>query len=299
MQWSRFVKNLHEDKGFTSLVEQKLNFRGQEKIFTIGSCFARNIEDVLSQEFQFPTLKYKGRKEEFSGSRTRSILNKFTPFSIIRELKWVIKGKQNFIPLTEAEFAVDLDQFGMHGVCDIGLRQLKKVSKERFFERRTEIYEIYQEIKTCDAVLITLGNLEQVFDSNGKPWEQVPTDIAINRKIKFDIEHNKSLKQVTDEVLEICNLTKNLNNKVKIILTVSPVPMRRTFSKNNIFLENFKNKSLLCQACKNINIENVFYFPSFEIISFYGVAAFEEDLRHIKSEPVVKVCDVFKKFVNI
>ena len=75
--------------------------------------------------------------------------------------------------------------------------------------------------------------------------------------------------------------------------------MRRTFSKNNIFLENFKNKSLLCQACKNINIENVFYFPSFEIISFYGVAAFEEDLRHIKSEPVVKVCDVFKKFVNI
>ena len=74
MQWSRFVKNLHEDKGFTSLVEQKLNFRGQEKIFTIGSCFARNIEDVLSQEFQFPTLKYKGRKEEFSGSRTRSIL---------------------------------------------------------------------------------------------------------------------------------------------------------------------------------------------------------------------------------
>lgn len=299
MQWSRFVKDLHEDKGFTSLVEPTLNFSGREKIFTIGSCFARNIEEVLSQEFQFPTLKYKGKKEEFAGSRARSILNKFTPFSIFRELNWVIKGKQNFISITEAEFAVELDQFGIHGVSDTGLRQLKSVSKTRFLQRRKEIFEIYQEIKTCDLVLITFGNLEQVFDSNGKPWEQAPTDIKINRKLNFYINHNLSLNQVTDEVLEICNLIRKLNKEVKIIITVSPVPMRRTFSKNNIFLENIKNKSLLYQACKNINMENVFYFPSFEIVSFYGVAAFEEDLRHVKHEPVLKVCEVFKKFLNM
>ena len=61
----------------------------------------------------------------------------------MRELKWLIQGKQNFISITEAEFAGELNQFGMNGVSDTGLRQLKSVSKTRFFERRKEIFEVY------------------------------------------------------------------------------------------------------------------------------------------------------------
>ena len=58
------------------------------RIFTIGSCFARHIEQYLHQfGFHLPTIRYL---ETLDGVGSE-ILNKYTPPSIYQDLAWTKK----------------------------------------------------------------------------------------------------------------------------------------------------------------------------------------------------------------
>ena len=58
------------------------------KIFTIGSCFARNIEEHMQRlGFEIPMLKFRVPAEEW-GARANGILNKYTPAAIFQEIDW-------------------------------------------------------------------------------------------------------------------------------------------------------------------------------------------------------------------
>ena len=58
------------------------------KIFTTGSCFARNVEEFLHRlGFRIPTLDLKVPMEEYP-ARPNGILNKYTPAAIFQEIDW-------------------------------------------------------------------------------------------------------------------------------------------------------------------------------------------------------------------
>jgi len=45
--------------------------------------------------------------------------------------------------------------------------------------------------------------------------------------------------------------------------------------------------------------ENISYFPSYEMVTFLGINALENDLRHIRGPVVEKVSRGFEKFVSL
>lgn len=58
------------------------------KIFTIGSCFARNIEQYFDRlGFDVPVARLSVPKEEHAGPNSSAILNKYTPPAIYQEVK--------------------------------------------------------------------------------------------------------------------------------------------------------------------------------------------------------------------
>jgi hypothetical protein len=298
MKWPIFLENVKSGDFFKGFSKPTITIPSGSNIFTIGSCFARNIEDILQDRFNFPVLSFQGRREEYDGERSRGILNKFTPLTIKQELDWLLEARENFIDVTVKTFCYQkTDDL----VVDLGLRQYKPVTFERFIERRRQIYSVYSEVASVEAAIITLGNLEQWFYLDS-PVEHAPTDRVMLRdqqdgKFQFVLH---SPEEVFDQVGGIIKTLEKINPTIQIIFSVSPVPMERTFQDRHIVLSNFEGKiALVLAAKKQASMRtNVHYFPSYEMVTALGPLAMESDWRHVKNKIVEAVSDQFVRFTS-
>lgn len=88
-KWLDFVRT-DKKEGMKKLASPTFKLSSRDRIFTIGSCFARNIEDYLSGKFSFPVMDYMHHDNEYNGERPRGVLNKFTPICMLSELEWLL-----------------------------------------------------------------------------------------------------------------------------------------------------------------------------------------------------------------
>ena len=294
-KWGLFVEKVYQNDPFFSMHTKKFNLAKNSKVFTIGSCFARSIEEALANDFQFPITQYVGDDNEYKARRKRGILNKFTPSSILHELNWLLNifDGADFTQTTKDFFSYKVNE---EYYIDLGLQHYVPINKERFLNRRKEIYNIYSELKHCDSIIITFGLIEEW------KFKKNPIQHAPNRKEMLKKDNNKFIFNIltindTEKIIsEIIDKLFLINQKIKVILTVSPVPLEATFSNEHILVANSLSKSTLRSSLKNlVDKKNVDYFPSYEMVNAYGPNAFEKDLRHVKSEIVQNVFNIFKK----
>jgi hypothetical protein len=110
--------------------------------------------------------------------------------------------------------------------------------------------------------------------------------------------------------LHVTNFADNLSNleaihallkefghhDVRIIVTVSPVPLMATFSAEDVVVANTYSKSLLRAVAQEwaAKYENVHYFPSYEIVQNSDPRlTWEEDRRHVKGQVVQHIMRLF------
>jgi hypothetical protein len=128
-------------------------------VFTIGSCFARNIEIALRDSgLRIPTLDLQLPESELmkgTGLRT-GILNKYTPFSMLNEVEQMARDDDGERFLVEAEDGAWWDgQLHSH----------ETVTRERGLQRRRRIRRLYAEaIAESAVVIVTLGLIEAWWD---------------------------------------------------------------------------------------------------------------------------------------
>ncbi len=80
----RGVKNRLEPECWPELTP-RFDFAAGARVFTIGSCFARNVElHLASLGFDIPTRKFLNENRRDGRAGGDEILNKYTPPSIIR-----------------------------------------------------------------------------------------------------------------------------------------------------------------------------------------------------------------------
>jgi len=88
-----------------------------------------------------------------------------------------------------------------------------------------------------------------------------------------------------------------VNPGVRIIITVSPVPFKATYSGDHVLVANTRSKSLLRTVADAVSnkYDNVHYFPSYELINAHpGRAMFyEPDMRRVNSHGVDFVMEHF------
>src|SRR3546814_5938415 len=81
-----------------------------------------------------------------------------------------------------------------------------------------------------------------------------------------------------------------MNPDVKVVITVSPVPMAQTFTDSDVFAANTYSKSVLRVASEALkgNFEFVDYFPSYEMVmSSPRAMTWADDQIHV-APPVVE-----------
>jgi hypothetical protein len=170
----------------------------------------------------------------------------------------------------------------------------KPVSKNRAIERRKDIDMLYQNLKDSDYIIITLGLTECWFDNETKYYlNGIPPSYLLqqdSRRYEFRVLDVKTISTMLEVAISM--LLEN-NPNLKIILTVSPVPLSATFTKKDSILSNSLSKSVLRISAESVvnNFSAVDYFPSYEIVNSMGSVAFMKDNIHVKDHIVRNIVD--------
>jgi hypothetical protein len=268
----------------------KFEINKNEKFFTIGSCFARNIQKTLIKlglnviDAEIDTLK---------GSD--NIVNKYTPCSIRQDLELILTNAKNDISIYE-----DLDGY-FYNLSFGGVSSLKKDQLDSVRHKTNLFYKNLKKIVEADVVIITLGLIETWFDIKRSFYLNIAPTKSIIKKNPNTFElHVLDYVNVLENLQKIVSHVKSLCKKnVKIIFTVSPVPLHATFRDQDCIQANIYSKAVLRSAVEEIfnKDKNIAYFPSFEtVIMTSGERVWiKEDYRHVNQ---VLVDSIMLKFIK-
>lgn len=166
-------------------------------------------------------------------------------------------------------------------------------------ERERELFEYVGAatalLRDADVFVLTLG-LAEVWSSraDGAVFWQVPPAGVRDPDSKHDfwlstVEDNR------DELEIVSAYVETLAPAIPIIVTVSPVPLRATFTEENVVVANARSKATLVLAAAEFAQahDDVFYFPSYEIATATSPNPYEKDNRHVTDETVEAIMRVF------
>jgi len=243
-------------------------------IFTIGSCFARNIEEHLARlGFEVPTLAYHGPDDDAAPVRRNHALIKYTPTDIHQEIAWVEAIYARDRRPVPADFEFFLGPARPGYVRDIAVATLSGVSREvtpdHFVQRRHELYRIWEAIFSADCVVMTLGLVEAWFDLERERWLLYPPTFAKGSEEEARYELRiLEFQDCLDHLHASLELVRRHNPAVKFLVTTSPVPMHRSFSGEDVLIANTFSKATLRAVCGALSREEgIDYFPSYESVT--------------------------------
>lgn len=248
-------------------------------IFTVGSCFARNIEMfLLSAKFRVPMLELT-RSSAFAGIPLEGINNYSAP-SIHNEFCWALEDGGAFNPAVHCFETPD-------GFIDLHLgAQQKALSLETVKLRREAVSCVYRSVIDCDAIIMTLGLSEVWFDTQSGVYINHTPLPTITRLApgRFEL-HVLSYEEIRSHIISAIDIiTRNSPRQPKIILTISPVPLMTTFRSDDVAVSNCYSKSALRTVADEIvsRYDFVSYFPSFESIGLSDrQLAWQPDQIHV------------------
>lgn len=257
---------------------------GQERIFCIGSCFAREIENALVT-LGFDVLSIlKGLPRSPNRSRPdRAMFNKYNVASILTELRWAL-GEG-------APYRHDEVLLGAPGdllLQDFQLAGADYAEEPGFAKAFREAFNgAFAAIRQADVVVLTLG-LSEV-------WKDLRTGLYLNNAPS---EHlvaaypGRFELHVFDHALTLAMLEQidrllaaHLRPGYRLMITVSPVPLWSTFREQDVLVANSYSKAVLRAAVEPFCAvrDHASYFPSYEfaLLSNPLTVWRRDDFRHV------------------
>ena len=108
---------------------------------------------------------------------------------------------------------------------------------------------------------------------------------------------NYGVDEVRSDLAEFCELVRSVNPTVRILLTVSPVPLVATYEDRHVLVSTTVSKAVLRVAADDAlaRFDFVDYFPSFELISAATTPRnhYAPDLREVEDLGVAHVMRTF------
>ncbi len=289
-------------------VEHRPKFRIDPSwpIFTMGSCFARGVENVLISRglpllldgHGAPAEHFESWNEETGrgggaarGELSRGALNKYSVRSMTHELKRVL--------LEESYPDEGMIELSPEQWFDPHASGLKLVDRDNAFANRNRLTEATATIRQARICFFTLGLTET--------WLDAETGLAMNthpgpawlarlpERFRFvDYGYDATLS----DMLEIIGLIReHCHKEMRFIVTVSPVPLGATFKDADVIVANSASKAVLRAVAEELfrRFDFVDYFPSYEmVLNSPRAIAFEEDQLHIARDMVAHIMGTFQ-----
>jgi hypothetical protein len=297
--WRRSVAGV-PTRELDPVVATKFNISKIDKVATAGSCFAQHIARYMANSgFNYHVaepghvlIPLETRKQYNYGTFSARYANIYTTRQL---LQLVQRALGNFVPeepvwIDEGKF---IDPFRPH-IQPNGFATLT----EFIADRATHLRAVREMLQTMDVFVFTLG-LTETWRSriDGAVFPVCPGCGAGS----FDADRyefiNLGIDEVVADLREALRLMRQVNPKLRVVLTVSPVPLIATYEPTHVLQATTYSKSVLRVAADQVakGDDSVDYFPSYEIISgaYNRGSYFGEDLREVVEAGVRHVMGVF------
>jgi hypothetical protein len=164
--------------------------------------------------------------------------------------------------------------------------------------RRVHLKRVKALLSSMDVFVFTLGLTEAwVSRTDFTVYPTAPGAIAgtwNSEKYKFV---NFRYFDVMNDLKASLEILRSFNPKLRVILTVSPVPIKATASGDHVLVANTQSKSTLRAVAGDLAAEDrtVAYFPSYELIVSHSMRGmfFNPDLRTVNPGGVDYVMSKF------
>ena len=165
-------------------------------------------------------------------------------------------------------------------------------------DREIHLAATLKAFKTANVLVFTLGLTEGWKNiETGQVYSVAPGVAGGEYNPNIHKPFNMSVSECIDGLREMVDILRFINPTLKIILTVSPVPLAATHSNSHVLTATFSSKAKLRVAAEEISDAGVGinYFPSFEIIQGLAQSGryFKHDLREVESRGVNHVMRIF------
>ena len=268
--------------------------RRSDRFFVMGSCFAEEIRLALTQDIGaghvLPDLSSvvfdpaHAQADELPG---RNHMNTYNAFSVLQEIErilglwtpepddvWTIGDKLQ-CPYRRMVLA---DSAPVYAALSAGL---DKGLRDGF--------------AAADHFIFTFGMTEIFVNKrSGKIANQKP-GYSGGGGASETTYHRASFAENFAAISRLVDLITAAKPQAKIFMTVSPVPLKLTFSGEDIFAANTLSKATLRAVLAEIAAArpNVVYFPSYDAVMAAGEAAWEGDGRHVLRPVVESITQAF------
>lgn len=282
-----------------NLWHPKFHLKKSHKVATFGSCFAQHIGNAL-QDREFHWLNTEPAPKKMSQENIKKFnYNVFTSrtgniytASLLRQwTEWALEDKAPPVEYWQKDgrfydpFRPNIEPCGFESVEEMHLSRLQSIKS---FE---------QAIKNADFFIFTLGLTESWFNKeHGYEYPMCPGTVAGEFDDEKHVFKNQKYDYVFSNLETAFKKMRLVNKNLRIILTVSPVPLTATNSGNHVLLATMESKSILRAVAGEIAKRKfVDYFPSYEIINsppFKGTF-FESNQRNVNKHGVDHVMNLF------
>ena len=264
------------------------HIRPGEAVFTMGSCFARNIEGHLQAlGCHVPMLSLSFPTQELYG-QPHSAMNRFHPPAFRQCLEWTarIHDRDGQVTWEDCEpLAIRVGKPPEDTFFDMDMAAALPATRARFIERRQHIYDIFSTVFSAACMMMTPGFVEAFRDrSTGLYIHGAPLNKAMLADPDRWAYEVLSYERCLEDMLAAIDVVRARNPAVKVLVTTSPVPLSLTFSGRDIRIANSYSKSLLRTVCDVVAARRpmVDYFPSYETVMLTAPElAWAKDRLHV------------------
>lgn len=275
-------------------LEPRFRLPQDAKYYCIGSCFARHVEKALMNAGK-TVISAKLTLPDFIGRNIYppSVLTKFNAFSMSRMIDWASPDSTDAGIDSAGLVELKPGEFWNPHLHNLGTYQIEQARAIH-----AAICANVRSIAEADCVILTLGLTEYWIDTEtGTPLNTTPIDWRHQARTKRFAFRNAGFVETLEQMRGlIAKIRAVARSDCRIVVTVSPVPLQRTFEPRDIILSNTWSKSVLRAVCGELLMEDagVDYFPSFElVINSPRAIAWHHDGRHVREELVGRVMEKF------
>jgi hypothetical protein len=269
-----------------------------DRIMSAGSCFASNVRRYLeAADYNYTVTERthpmwpEGAEEPYYEAFSARYGNIYTA----RQMAQLLDRALGTFRPTEEYWLSDgafIDPFRP------GLRHRSTSTAEFRALTKQHLRAVLEAVTSSSVFVFTLGLTEAwVSREDGAVFPACPGTVAGEfdpHRHKF---HNFSVDEVTADLVKMIDLARSVNESLKIVLTISPVPLVATASAHHVLVATTYSKSVLRVAADQASRlrPGVGYFPAYELVlgPHHRESVFEADLRTVKEPVIAEVMDAF------
>ena len=287
--------------GLDPVVEASFRIDPSTRVATMGSCFAQHLSRHLSRSglnYFVTECGPDGTSREEAQRRNFGVFSARygNVYTVAQAIQLFRRAYGEFEPSTSSWMRDDgavVDPFRPQVEAD-GFADEAALSadRERHLAATREVFE------RCDVLVFTLG-LTEAWRSraDGAVLPTAPGvaggsyEPDLHEFVNFDVD------DVRTGLALFCDLVRSVNPGVKVLLTVSPVPLVATYEPRHVLVSTTYSKSVLRVAADDASrrFDFVDYFPSYEIIASASSLRnyYADDLRDVEDVGVAHVMRCF------